>query len=186
MKDVPQVYAKDRATWRQWLEKNHDKEKSVWLVFDKGKNRTLSWTDIVQENLCFGWIDGQAGSVSDTQSKIYVSRRRPKSGWSKINKQHVDDLIAAGLMTPSGQSVIDEAKRNGTWDILNKSDALEIPPELQKLFTKHPTAQKNFEAFSNSSKRVILEWIYAAKKEETTMIRINETFEAAKNNQKVR
>lgn len=139
----------------------------------------MSWEDIVQEALCFGWVDSKPGKVSDTQSKIYVSRRKPKSAWSKINKEHVDKLIRQDLMTPAGQAAIDEAKRNGAWDALNKSDNLEVPEELARLLDANAAAKANFDSFSNSSKRIILEWIYAAKRDETKQKRIKQTVDMA-------
>ncbi|MDQ4044741.1 MAG: hypothetical protein M3173_04735 [Chloroflexota bacterium] len=81
-----EFYAKDRAAWREWLENHRATERAVWLICDKGPNRSMSWEDIVQEALCFGWIDSKPGKVSDTQSKINVSKRKPTSAWSKINK----------------------------------------------------------------------------------------------------
>ncbi len=79
MDQAPHVYIKDREAWRSWLATNGEAAQAVWLVFDKGKDRKLSWQDIVEEALCFGWIDSRPGKVSDSQSKIYVSKRKPKS-----------------------------------------------------------------------------------------------------------
>lgn len=186
MNDTPLYYAENRHSWRRWLAENHATSRAVWLVYDKGANRKLSWQDIVQEALCFGWIDGRAGKVSETQSKLYVSKRSPKSVWSKINKDHVENLIATGLMTPAGQAAIDEARRNGSWDALNKSDALEIPEDLAIMFETHQVARDNFKRFSNSSKRIILAWIYDAKREETRAKRVLETVRLATQNIKAR
>lgn len=186
MQDIPEFYVADRRAWRSWLVENHATGRAVWLIYDKGAHRKLSWQDIVQESLCFGWIDGRAGKVSETQSKLYVSRRSPKSVWSKINKEHVAWLTAEGLMTPAGQAVIDEAKRNGTWDALNKSDALEIPDDLAEQFAAHTAAGDNFQRFSNSSKRMILAWIYEAKRTETRAKRVAETVRLAEQNIKSR
>lgn len=184
MDSVESFYAPNRKAWREWLEKNHDKKTGVWLIHDKGEHRTMSWEDIVQEALCFGWIDSVAGKVSDTQSKIYVSKRKPKSAWSKINKAHVERLIEQGLMTPAGLAAIELAKQNGSWDLLNKSDNLEYPPELTALLKENPTAQQHFEAFTPSAKRIILEWIYQAKRPETRLNRIQKTVMLAKENKK--
>jgi len=178
--NIPEFYAKDRTAWRRWLELNHDKEQAVWLVFDKGPNRTLAWEDIVQEALCFGWIDSKPGKVSETQSKIYVSRRKPKSVWSKINKAHVKKLMELGLMSPAGQAVIDEAKANGSWDALNKSDNLEMPTDLVDLLEQNIKAKNHFQNFTSSSKKIILEWIYSAKTDLTRKKRINQTVDLAK------
>ena len=142
----------------------------------------MAWEDIVQESLCFGWIDSRPGKVSDTQSKIYVSKRKPKSVWSKINKAHIDKLTDAGLMAPAGLAAVKTAKQNGSWDTLNKSDNLEVPSELESLFAKNPTAKANYEAFSPSSKRIILQWIYDAKRDKTRLRRIQQTVELAAKN----
>jgi uncharacterized protein YdeI (YjbR/CyaY-like superfamily) len=179
---VTEFYARDRAAWRRWLEEHHATEEAVWLVFDKGRHRTMSWEDIVQEALCFGWIDSKGGKVSDTQSKLYVSRRKRTSAWSRINKAHVEALSASGLMMPAGQAAIDEAKANGSWDALDRSDNLELPAELVAGLAANTVAQRNFEAFPVSSRRIILEWIYSAKRPETRQKRIDETVRLATDN----
>jgi len=186
MENTERFYAKDRATWRAWLEKHHDTEAAVWLVHDKGVHRQLTWREIVEEALCFGWIDGRANKVSDTQVMIYVSKRKPKSMWSKINKGYIDELIANGLMRPAGMAAIERGKLNGSWDVLNNSDNLIFPPELDEAFLKHPVALKNFEAFPPSSKRFTLQWIYDAKTDVTREKRIAQTIESAERNERIR
>ena len=113
--DVPEFYATDRQDWRRWLSENHATERAVWLVYDKGPARTMSWADTVQESLCFGWIDSKPGKISDTRSKIYICRRSPKSAWSKVNKGHIDQLTANGLMMPANvPSTTPSAVAHGT------------------------------------------------------------------------
>ncbi len=114
--DAAEFYAADRATWRKWLAKNHGTESSVWLIFEKGKNRKLMYEDIVEEALCFGWIDSRIGSVDETKSKVYMSKRRPKSPWSESNKIRVVNLRKLGLMTPAGENAISIAKQNSQWE----------------------------------------------------------------------
>jgi uncharacterized protein YdeI (YjbR/CyaY-like superfamily) len=184
--NAPEIYIGDRSEWRRWLEQNHAIESSVWLIFNKGAGRKIQWSDIVQEALCFGWIDGRANKVSETRTKIYISRRKPKSVWSKINKGHVEMLIDQGLMRPAGLAAIEIARSNGSWDVLNRSDNLEIPLQLQKLFTDNSIAKAHFDAFPNSSKRVILEWIYSAKTDTTQQKRIDETVRLASENIRAR
>ncbi|MCX7633509.1 MAG: hypothetical protein N2Z22_09290 [Turneriella sp.] len=86
------------------------------MVYDKaaGGKRVLSYTDIVQECLCFGFIDSLPRRVSDTQSSLYISRRKPKSEWSKINKEHVAELIRKKIMHPAGLAVVERAKADGS------------------------------------------------------------------------
>lgn len=182
MENAPHFYAVDRVAWRQWLEQHHTTETGVWLVYDKGKNRKLKWEDIVQEALCFGWIDSRPGKISETQSKIYVSRRKPKSVWSKINKQHIENLQAAGLMMPAGLEAVKVGKQNGSWDALNRSDNLELPTELAEGLAQNPVALKNFNSFSVSSRKMILSWIYEAKRDETFQKRVEQTIRMAQKN----
>lgn len=174
---APHFYAKDRAAWRTWLREHHDKERAVWLVYDKGVHRTLTWTDIVQEALCFGWIDSRPGKVSDTQSKLYISQRKPKSVWSKINKAHVEYLKREGLMMRAGLEAIEIAQKNGSWNTLNKSDNLEQPDELKTAFVHHPSARHFFDTLSNSNKRNTLQWLYDAKTNTTLEKRISQVVE---------
>lgn len=182
MTDVLDFYAKDRAAWRSWLEKHHDTERAVWLIYDKGSNRALPWEAIVQEALCFGWIDSKSQRLSDTQTRIYISRRNPKSGWSKINKAHVEYLIANKLMRPAGQQAIDTAKQNGAWDSLTKIENMVMPKDLTAALAKNKQAKAHFDAFSDASKKMILFWIYSAKREETRANRIAKTVELAAQN----
>jgi uncharacterized protein YdeI (YjbR/CyaY-like superfamily) len=186
MDTVEDFYAKDRQAWRAWLQANHVAKSAVWLVHDKGPVRALRWEDIVQEALCFGWIDSLQRPVSDTQNKIYMSKRKPNGGWSRINKAHVIELEEKGLMTPAGRAAIDLAKQNGMWDKFTMSDNLELSPELKKTFQANKQAKVNFDNFSSSAKRIILQWIYDAKRPETTQQRINSTIEMAAQNKKVR
>jgi uncharacterized protein YdeI (YjbR/CyaY-like superfamily) len=186
MDQAPHFYAKDVASWREWLVQNHNREEAVWLVFDKGKNRTMSWQNIVEQALCFGWIDSRPGKVSDTQSKIYVSRRKPKSVWSKINKEHVQRLIEAEAMTPAGLKSIEVAKANGSWSALDLSDNLVYPKELNELFDNDHVALSNFENFPIGSRRNTLQWIYDAKTIETRLSRVKQTYQAAKENKRLR
>ncbi len=186
MQDVSEFYASNRQAWRIWLEQNHDRETAVWLVFDKGQARTMSWQDIVQEALCFGWIDSRPGKVSDSRSKIYMSKRRPNSVWSKINKQNVEQLTSAGLMAPAGLAAIEIAKQNGSWSTLDLSDKLVQPPELAKLFAANPGAKVEFSNFPIGSQRNTLQWIYNAKTTQTRLRRVQQVVDAAKLNKRLR
>lgn len=179
MNTPPEFYAKDRQTWREWLEAHHMSEQAVWLVYDKGQNRSLPYDAIVEEALCFGWVDSVPGKVSDTQAKIYVSRRKPKSAWSKANRDRIAKLRAAGLMTPAGEQAVAVAQANGMWEHLDVSDKFEMPAELVTQLAANPTAQAFYDSMPPSSHRIILEWIYAARTEETKLKRITETVQLA-------
>ena len=179
MSDTATYYAPDRAAWRAWLAAHHATTQAIWLIYDKGPARALTYDAIVEEALCFGWVDSKPGKVSETQAKIYVSQRQPRSAWSKTNKERVDRLRELGLMTPAGERAIAIAQANGAWSQLAISDTFAIPPELAEQLAANPAAQAFYDAMAPSSHRIILEWIYAAKTEATRQKRIAETVEMA-------
>src|SRR6266498_5711606 len=113
-------YAKDRKAWRNWLEKNHSKSPGIWLIYYKkstGKTR-LEYSDAVEEALCFGWIDSTSRPIDDEKYMQRFTPRKPKSGWSGLNKKRIQRMIEQGLMTSAGFEKIELAKKNGSWESL--------------------------------------------------------------------
>jgi len=182
--DIQAIHAKTRSDWRKWLHKNHQTENSVWLIMynKSSKNESTTYEEAVEEALCFGWVDSKAIKRDDESRYQYFAKRKPKSNWSKPNKLRVEKLTSLGLMTTSGQKLIDLAKATGTWDALNDVDNVIVPGDLQMLFNDKDKAHQNFQAFSTSSKRIILEWILSARRPETREKRIKETVELAEKN----
>jgi len=185
---IKAFYARTRKPWRKWLEINHDKEKSVWLIIHHKASKTPSvyYDEAVEEALCFGWIDSKGNKRNDESFYLYFAKRKPKSNWSRINRLRAKKMIQAELMTPSGQVMIDLAKRTGTWTALNRIEGSKLPEDLQRRFNKNKTALKNFNAFPPSSKRIILGWILNAKKKETREQRVNQTVLLAAKNIRVK
>lgn len=178
---IKTVRARTRKEWRRWLERNHQSEKSAWLIIYHKKSQTKSiyYEEAVEEAICFGWIDSVAHK-RDAESKYqFFAQRKPKSNWSKANKERAEKMVVQGMMTPAGQELIDLARTNGAWDVLVDVQNSVIPGDLEKLLGKNKTASKNFFAFPPSSKRIILEWIRNAKKPETRQKRIEETVRLA-------
>lgn len=171
----------DRKAWRQWLVKHHHVKISVWVVFNKVKTgqRGLSWSEAVDEALCFGWIDSKAVTLDEHQYKQFFSRRKPKSIWSRINKEKVDRLIADGLMTEAGMRCIEIAKENGSWTSHDAVEDLIIPKDLEKAFKLHKGSKTFFTGLSKSVKKTMLYWIGSAKRPETRQRRIDEVAELA-------
>jgi uncharacterized protein YdeI (YjbR/CyaY-like superfamily) len=180
------VHPKTRAEWRKWLEKNHTRTEGVWLITYKkatGKPR-IEYEEAVEEALCFGWIDSKANKLDDERSMLWMSPRKPGTGWSRPNKERIERLTAAGWIAPAGLAKIEAAKKDGSWEALDAVEALEIPPDLEKAFASYGAAKQNFEAFPRSVKRAILEWISSAKKPETRAKRIEETARLAAENRR--
>lgn len=113
---------------------------------------------------------------------LWMSPRKPGTGWSRPNKERIERLTAAGLIAPAGLAKIEAARKDGSWEALDAVEALEIPPDLEKAFAAYETAKPNFEAFPRSVKRAILEWISNAKKPETRAKRVEETARLAAEN----
>ena len=176
MKDIEIVYPKTKAEWRTWLEANHLVKDNVWVIFYKKASLvpTITWREAVDEALCFGWIDSVKKKRDDQSSIQFFSKRKPKSTWSKINKDIVEILIKEGLMTEAGFKSIEIAKKNGSWTFLDSVEALTIPQDLQKEFQKYPEANTFFEGLSKSIKKMMLYWIISAKRPETRQNRIQE------------
>lgn len=133
MEDIEHFCPANRNDWRKWLELNHTKERAIWLIFYKKKSvkYNLSWSESVDEALCFGWIDSVKKTIDEERYKQYFSKRKAKSNWSKINKDKVKALIEKGLMEEEGYKSIEIAKENGSWTVLDKVEALVIPEDLR-------------------------------------------------------
>jgi uncharacterized protein YdeI (YjbR/CyaY-like superfamily) len=183
-KDLPVVHARSPKDWNKWLSKHHQSEKSVWLIIShkNSKLKSINHDEAVEEALCFGWIDSVTYKRDDESRYQRFSPRKPNGNWSNTNREKAEMLIASKRMQPAGQAMIDLAKQNGRWDVLMDVQNGIIPPDLLKLLNKNKTALKNFEAFSRSSKRIILEWITNAKRPETRLKRITQTVELAAQN----
>jgi uncharacterized protein YdeI (YjbR/CyaY-like superfamily) len=172
-----------RDALRHWLTRHHEQKDSIWLVtWKKPDPRYIPYGDVVEEALCFGWVDSLPRKLDERQSMLLLSPRKARSAWSKLNRDRVERLMAAGLMMPAGLKVVEDAKAAGLWTKLDAVEALEIPDDLAKAFLKSKTAHTNFDAFPKSTRRGILEWILQAKKPETRAARIAETVEKAKDN----
>ena len=183
-KNIKTFYARNRTEWRKWLAKNHQSEKSVWLIIYHKSSPTQSvyHDEAVEEAICFGWIDSIAHKRDDESKYQFFAIRKPKSNWSKINRDRAEKMIKEKRIKPAGQATIDLAKKTGTWTALVDVQNSIIPPDLQIAFNKNKTAFKNFNAFPPSSKRIILEWILNAKRPETRLQRIIQTVELASKN----
>ena len=180
-KQIETFCPKNRQHWRQWLQENHAQKQSVWLIYHKKKsgNSTVTWSEAVDEALCFGWIDSRSKPIDDYNYMQFFSRRKPKSIWSKINKEKVEQLINNGLMSQAGLAVIETAKKNGCWAILDEVEAGVIPADLANALQDSSEAQRYFFHLSKSDRRTILQWLVLAKRPETRQKRIADIVDSA-------
>ena len=173
---LEQLYVADRASWRRWLEQHHATSPGVWLVFDKATHREdrLPYADAVEEALCVGWIDSTMRPMNERQYRQLFTPRKPRGTWSKVNKERVERLAAAGLMRPAGLEAIERAKANGSWESLDAVESLTVPPDLDAAFAGAKGARVAFGALSPSARKGYLHWLAQAKRPETRATRIAE------------
>jgi len=179
--EIEIFYPSSQMAWRKWLQENHYSKQAVWLVFYSKKSglETLTWSDAVDVALCFGWIDSKKIKIDEKTAHQFFSKRKPKSTWSKINKNKVEKLIAEGLMTDAGLACIETAKQNGSWTILDEVEELVIPADLEAAFAGKPNAKDFFLSLSKSARKIMLAWLLFAKTTETRQKRIAEIIESA-------
>lgn len=165
-----------RSDWREWLVKHHQERQAVWLVYYKARSgiASLTWSEAVEEALCFGWIDSTKRPIDDSRYMQYFSKRKPTSTWSKINKDKVERLIKSNLMTKAGFDSIETAKQNGTWTLMDDIEESNVPEDLKIALNGHEGSYEFFQGLSKSTKRTLLHWVVTAKRAETRDKRVKE------------
>ncbi len=188
MIDVPEHYFKNDTSFRQWLHKNHMQEEGIYLIFYKiaHEKESMRWEEAVKVAICYGWIDSTVKSLGDGKRRQYFCPRKPKSVWSKVNKEYIKDLIAKGLMHSSGFNKITAAKTDGSWTALDDVENGVIPLALKQAFDKAPDAFKNFNTFTRGQRKSYLYWLNQAKRQETQQKRISEIVRLSSENIKTR
>ena len=169
------------AEWRAWLAEHHRRGAGVWLVtWRSGSDGPrITYEESVEQALCFGWVDSKGRTLDPERTMLWFAPRKARSGWSRTNKERITRLTAAGLMEPAGLALIEAAKADGSWTLLDAVEDLVVPDDLAAAFAAHPPAAQEWEAFPRSVKRAILEWIVQARRPETRARRVTETAEKA-------
>ncbi|MFH6604290.1 YdeI family protein [Maribacter algicola] len=172
----PELYFKNDSEFRKWLHENHDCHEGAYLIFYAvaHENDSMRWEEAVRVALCYGWIDSTVKNIGPGKRRQYFCPRKPKSVWSKVNKGHIKELKADGLMHKSGLKAIEIAKKNGSWTQLDDVENGIIPEDLQKAFDKNQKAFTNYQRFTRGQRKSYLYWLNQAKREETRQKRITE------------
>jgi uncharacterized protein YdeI (YjbR/CyaY-like superfamily) len=161
-----------RQEWRKWLQEHYDSESEVWLVFWKRRTgvTSLSYTDAVEEALCFGWIDSIVRRLDDVQYARKFTPRKADSRWSSINRRRYEELKSRGLLAASG------LKRAPTWRSGDapRPSASAIPFYIEERLKINLRAWRFFERLAPSYRRAYIGWIESAKKDETKEKRLRE------------
>ena len=182
--DAPWVHAETVEEWRDWLLAHHATETGAWLVSWKSPTGrpSVKYELAVEEALCVGWIDSSGRTIDDERHALWFTRRKAGSGWARTNKERIVRLEAEGRMTDAGRALIDAAKADGSWTLLDDVENLIVPDDLAAAFARYPGSRAYFDAFPPSARRALLEWIVQAKRETTRAARLDETARLASQN----
>ena len=179
--DFPIYHPPDLAAWRAWLTANHDTARGVWVASWRkasGRDRVL-YEELVEEALCFGWIDSTVNILDDERGLQLMTPRKPKSGWTRLNRDRFAALEAEGRMTDAGRRTAEVAKANGWWTIYDRVEDLREPDELATALDAAPRARREWDAFPPSARKMMLWWVISAARPETRARRISAIVEAA-------
>ncbi|MGO4782681.1 YdeI/OmpD-associated family protein [Cryobacterium sp. W22_MBD10_FK3] len=174
--EYPIIHAETREQWRAWLAHNLASARGVWLC--SWRNTTgrprCPYPEAVEEAICFGWIDSTNTILDEERSLQLFTPRRPKSSWTRLNRERAADMEARGLMTDAGRHAIAAAKANGWWTIADQVEDLEEPSDLKAALDRDPQARSNWVGFPPSARKQMLWWIVSAARETTRAGRITQ------------
>lgn len=173
------VFFDGPAAFEAWLEEHGAQADEVWIrMAKKGTGvESLDWTRGVEVALCFGWIDGQSRRIDDAWFRQRFTPRRPRSLWSKVNREKVEALRAAGRMRPAGEAEVTRAQADGRWDAAYDGMATAAVPEDLARALEEAGLTQAFAELNGTNRYAILHRVQTAKKAETRARRI-ETFVA--------
>jgi len=173
--DLPIVGFGDPGAWESWLAEQHALSPGVWLkIAKKGSGAPgVSYPEALEVALCYGWIDGQKGTLDDEYWLQRFTRRRPGGRWSKINTDKAADLIEAGRMQPAGMREVERAREDGRWDAAYAGQRTAgVPEDLERELAGNDAARAFFATLSSVNRYAILHRIGDAKRPETRAKRI--------------
>ena len=173
--DLPVLAFGSLQSWRDWLAGHHQTSSGLWLKIAKrgSVTPTVSYAEAIDAALCYGWIDGQKGKLDDEYWLQRFTPRKPRSRWSKINREKAERLIADGRMQPAGLREVEAARADGRWDAAYAGQATAtVPPDLARELDLNPVAKEFFATLSSVNRYAILYRIQDAKRPQTRADRI--------------
>ena len=173
MADYDKVLVTSREELHVWLTENADRDQGVWLVtYRSGTGRPAPRIDeIVEEALCFGWIDSTIRTLDAERNALLLTPRKPTSTWSAVNKARIESLVASGRMTDRGLRAIRVAKQNGSWDQLDPVERLEVPDDLAAALAE-AGVRETWDEFPAGARKQMLWAVVSARRPETRRSRI--------------
>jgi uncharacterized protein YdeI (YjbR/CyaY-like superfamily) len=172
--DFPIYHPADLAAWRAWLAANCGTVRGVWVAsWRKASGRDpVAYEDLVEEAICFGWIDSTVNILDDARGLQLMTPRKPRSSWTRLNRQRVAALEAQGRMTDAGRRAVEVAKANGSWTIYDSVEDLLEPDDLADALDACPAARTAWTGFPPSARKQMLWWVVSSGRPETRTSRI--------------
>jgi uncharacterized protein YdeI (YjbR/CyaY-like superfamily) len=177
------IYFESAQAFYDWLEQHHDSEAEVYVGFHKqhtGK-RAMSWSEAVDQALCFGWIDGRVNKIDDDRYMQRFTPRKPTSNWSNVNVKKVARLIEEGRMRPAGLAALEKRKDYRTGVYSFERESWELSPQYDARLRANAAAAEYFDARPTSYRRAAIHWVLSAKREETRARRLAQLIEDSAN-----
>jgi uncharacterized protein YdeI (YjbR/CyaY-like superfamily) len=172
--DFPIYHPADLAAWRAWLAANGETVRGVWVAsWRKASGRDpVPYSDLVEEAIAYGWIDSTVNTLDDERGLQLMTPRKPKSGWTRLNRQRVATLEAQGRMTDAGRRAVEVARTNGSWTIYDAVEDLFEPADLAEALDARPAARTAWDTFPPSARKQMLWWVISSARPETRAARI--------------
>ena len=181
LKEQDAIFFDSPEALYSWLAEHHDTATEVFVGYYKkatGK-QTMSWSEAVDQALCFGWIDGVMRRIDDERHMQRFTPRRPNSNWSKVNVEKVARLEAEGLMTDAGRRAFEARTEDKTGVYSFEKEHAELPPEFAEQLAANERAGEYFEGRAPSYRRTAIHWVVSAKREETRVRRMKQLIECS-------
>ena len=169
------VFFPTQLDFRKWLDKNHKKETELLVGYykvDSGK-LSLTWSESVDQAICFGWIDGIRRSIDGESYSIRFTPRKPKSIWSAINIKKVEDLTKLGLMKPKGIAAFNKREESNSKIYSYENEPVKFNSKFEKQFKTNKIAWEFFKSQAPSYQKTLTHWVMSAKQEITQINRLN-------------
>jgi uncharacterized protein YdeI (YjbR/CyaY-like superfamily) len=181
------TYFATEAEFRKWLAENHQKETALLVGFYKvgSKKPSMTWSQSVDQALCFGWIDGIRKSIDKESYSIRFTPRKKNSIWSAINIQKMEALNTAGLMTSEGLNAFSFRTESKSKIYSHEKEPIPLEPTYEKQFKENKLAWDFFIKQAPSYKKVIIHWIMTAKQEKTRQSRLEKTIAMSKQQKRI-
>jgi len=186
LNDLPILLFESPAAWEEWLAANHESSAGVWLRHAKKASalQSVSYAEALDVALCYGWIDSQKKTYDDDSWVQKWSPRGRRSIWSKVNRDKVAALVAAGRMQPAGERAVEQARQDGRWEAAYDSQRnASVPEDFQAALDANPAASAFFATLKSANRYAILFRIQTAKKPETRAKRIAQFVEMLANHE---